>query len=195
MAWLLLFPCTWWAECSPSLFWQTLSSPNWMVLYLCWKPFGHLCKGWLRCLLFCPSVCLYLSWSWDWSCFVEIHEIYTCESFNLVLFHDCFRSLGSFRSHMNFRVNCTSVKQKSLSFGWMLMLRLKNGFSGLSSQSSSTWPLSISLWLLQFLSFFVYSCGPEDWIQIIINAGTLPLRPQALNLILPAMCCGFLTPG
>lgn len=37
---------------------------------------------------------------------------------------------GSLRSHMNFRVNCTSVKQKSLSFGWMLMLRLKNGFSG-----------------------------------------------------------------
>lgn len=68
MAWLLLFPCTWWAECSPSLFWQTLSSPNWMVLYLCWKPFGHICKGWLRCLLFCPSVCLYLGWSWDWSC-------------------------------------------------------------------------------------------------------------------------------
>lgn len=53
------------AKCSPSLFWQTLSFPHWMLLHSCWKPFGHMCQGWLWCLLFCPSVYLYQDWSWD----------------------------------------------------------------------------------------------------------------------------------
>lgn len=86
---------------------------------------------------------------------MEIHEIYTCESFNLVLFHDCFRSSGSLRSHMNFRVNCTSVKQKSLSFGWMLMLCLKNGFSGFYTSVLNPVAHGPFPFLCGFFSFFL----------------------------------------